>query len=119
MLEGEVSGLELDYRLMGRRIAELRKQRGLTQEKLAERADLTNIYISHIEKCRSIPSLETVVKLCNALGVTPDALLLGASVSSPDYLGNELLQKLEGCTPRQRRLVNGFIDLLRSEEDGG
>lgn len=49
------------------RIAYLRRRKGLTQEQLAERADVTNNYISHIENCRSIPSLETVVKLCGAL----------------------------------------------------
>ncbi|WP_418704038.1 helix-turn-helix domain-containing protein [Anaerotruncus massiliensis (ex Liu et al. 2021)] len=35
----------MDYSLLGRRIAYLRRRKGLTQEQLAERADVTNNYI--------------------------------------------------------------------------
>ena len=49
----------------------------MTQEQLAEKAELSNIYISHIENSRSIPSLETLMKLCSALDITPDEVLLG------------------------------------------
>ena len=107
----------VDYQLLGRRIAQLRRQRNLTQEELAEAADVTNNYISHIENCRSIPSLETVMKLCDALGVTPDTLLLGASTQSPGYLEAEIGRKLAGCTARERRLVNGFLDLLAAQRE--
>ena len=102
----------VDYSLLGRRIAYLRRRKGLTQEQLAERADVTNNYISHIENCRSIPSLETVVKLCGALGVTPDELLLGTSTHEQNYLNSDILRKLEGCTPAYRRVVEGFFALV-------
>ena len=111
--------MQIDYAVFGRRITAIRKKRGLTQEKLAERADVTNNFISHIETCRSIPSLETVVKLCNALDVTPDALLLGTETRSRAYLTQDILRKLEGCTPQERRLVDGFIDLLVAERRRG
>ena len=107
----------MDYSLLGRRIAYLRRRKGLTQEQLAERADVTNNYISHIENCRSIPSLETVVKLCGALGGTPDELLLGTSTHEQNYLNSDILRKLEGCTPAERRLVDGFIDLLVDQRE--
>ena len=111
----------MDYDIIqsGERIRQLRVESGLTQEKLAERADVTNNFISHIETCRSIPSLETVVKLCNALDVTPDALLLGTETRSRAYLTQDILRKLEGCTPQERRLVDGFIDLLVAERRRG
>nr|WP_243150778.1 helix-turn-helix transcriptional regulator [Anaerotruncus sp. 1XD42-93] len=118
-LDWEESFVQIDYAVFGRRIAAIRKKRGLTQEKLAERADVTNNFISHIETCRSIPSLETVVKLCNALDVTPDALLLGTETRSRAYLTQDILRKLEGCTPQERRLVDGFIDLLVAERRRG
>ena len=44
--------MQIDYAVFGRRIAAIRKKRGLTQEKLAERADVTNNFISHIETCQ-------------------------------------------------------------------
>lgn len=59
--------------------------------------------------------LETLMKLCAAMDVTPNELLLGTSQNRTDYLQNEVQQKLTLCTPAQRRLVNRFIDLLLEE----
>ncbi len=55
--------------LLGARIKELRKRRGLTQEKLAEQVDLATNYISLIEVGRTSPSLETMENVARALGV--------------------------------------------------
>ena len=63
--------MAVDYNRIGKRIAELRKSRGMTQASLAEKAEITNNFLSHIERSYSIPSLETLVRICDALGVTP------------------------------------------------
>ena len=107
----------IDYQLLGNRIAQFRKKRKITQEKLAEKAEISNNYLSNIENNHSIPSLETVIKLCNALDITPNELLLGISKSEQRYLSNEILQKLDGCTPREKRIVDGFINLLLQERE--
>ena len=41
--------MEINYALIGKRIRETRKQRGLSAEELAEIADLSTVYISYIE----------------------------------------------------------------------
>ena len=107
----------IDYQLLGNRIAQLRKNRKITQEKLAEKAEISNNYLSNIENNHSIPSLETVMKLCAALDVTPDELLLGTSKTEKHYLSAEILQKLNRCTPREKRLIDGFISLLMQERE--
>ena len=61
--------MAVDYNRIGKRIAELRKSRGMTQASLAEKAEITNNFLSHIERSYSIPSLETLVRICDALGV--------------------------------------------------
>jgi DNA-binding XRE family transcriptional regulator len=54
---------------------ELRKARGLTQEALAEAADLSGNYISDLELGLKVPSLTILVRLSQALQVaTPDLL---------------------------------------------
>ena len=55
--------MKIDYNLLGRRIARLRKERRLTQDKLSEKAEISNNYLSNIENGRSIPSLETLCLL--------------------------------------------------------
>ena len=92
------------HRKFGQRVRYLRKEKGLTQAKLAEKANLTNNYISNIETQHSIPSLETLVKICAALEVTPNDLLLGTVQTSSEYLLQESVEMLSKCTPKERRL---------------
>ena len=44
--------MEINYALIGKRIRETRKQRGLSAEELAEIADLSTVYISYIENAK-------------------------------------------------------------------
>ncbi len=104
--------MEIDYSIIGRRIKEIRKSKHYTQELLAEKADLTNNYISNIENCRSIPSLETLMKLCLALEITPNDVLLGANVSSQGFAENDLSAAFAKCTAPEKRLILDFIDIL-------
>ena len=107
--------MTIDYSAVGKRISLIRKNRGMTQEQLAEKAELSNIYISHIENSRSIPSLETLMKLCSALDITPDEVLLGTKQDMENYLQSDIQKKLILCTPKERRMVSRFIDLLLEE----
>ena len=109
--------MTIDYSAVGKRISLIRKNRGMTQEQLAEKAELSNIYISHIENSRSILSLETLMKLCSALDITPDEVLLGTKQDMENYLQSDIQKKLILCTPKERRMVSRFIDLLLEERE--
>ena len=54
----------------GRRVRELRLALGLTQEQLAERAELHWTYVSGIERARRSPRLHVIEKLARALKVS-------------------------------------------------
>lgn len=54
-------------RKLGARLKEIRKARGLTQEALAEKVDLTPQYLSRLEAGHQSPSVETVARLAEAL----------------------------------------------------
>ena len=64
-----------EAQLFGRRLRELRKEHGLTQEALAEAADLSGNYISELELGLKVPSLTILVRLSQALDVAPPDLL--------------------------------------------
>jgi XRE family transcriptional regulator, regulator of sulfur utilization len=67
-----MSGLCIRF---GSVVRQLREAHSLSQEQLAERADLNRSYIGEIERGSAMPSLATVIKLSSALGVTPSSLL--------------------------------------------
>ena len=53
----------------GHRLARLRKQRKLTQEKLAEAANISVDFISLMERGQRAPSFDTLERLANALNI--------------------------------------------------
>jgi transcriptional regulator with XRE-family HTH domain len=57
------------------RLKSLREQRGLTQTELGTRAGIAAASISHFETGQRLPSLESLVRLADALEVSVDALL--------------------------------------------
>ncbi|MBN6187555.1 helix-turn-helix transcriptional regulator [Aneurinibacillus sp. BA2021] len=56
---------------IGRKIKNLRLKKGLTQEELGERTDLSKGYISQLERDLSSPSLDTFFAILEVLGCTP------------------------------------------------
>lgn len=58
------------YAKLGRQIRALRKQAGMTQSELAEKADLSNNYIGQIERGEAKPTLEILDRIASALCVS-------------------------------------------------
>ena len=56
---------------IGKKIKNLRLKKGLTQEELGERTDLSKGYISQLERDLSSPSIETFFDILEVLGCTP------------------------------------------------
>jgi transcriptional regulator with XRE-family HTH domain len=57
-------------RELAQRIRELRREKKWSQERLAEEADMHRTYLAGIERALRNPSLENLLKIANALGVT-------------------------------------------------
>lgn len=62
---------------VGERIAKLRKNLGLTQEKLAEQADISIQFLVQIEHGKRTMKIGTLRKLCSALSVSADYIING------------------------------------------
>jgi transcriptional regulator with XRE-family HTH domain len=92
---------------MGKRLVARRKQLRLTQEDVAERADVTPQTISTAETGRKALRPENIIKVCTALDISPDYLLLG-SISQDDV--SILSQKVAKLTPAQYRHLEDIID---------
>jgi transcriptional regulator with XRE-family HTH domain len=56
-------------------IKRIRLEQGISQEKLALKANIDRSYMSEVERCLANPSIEALLKIGNALGVTPSELL--------------------------------------------
>lgn len=101
--------MTLDYSLIGKRIKKRRKYQKLTQEQVAEHAEISNQHMSNIERAISIPSTEVIMRLAAALDTTPDEFLVGSS-RWPGEEWKAVADKLRPLDAGQLDLVSSFID---------
>ena len=94
---------DLMYTQLGKRIKQQRILARMTQEKLAEKAGISLSFLGHIERGTRKASLDTVVKICNALKVSPNMLL-------QDSLDGNLLGESTGLSVTHRRLLREIAD---------
>ena len=106
--------MELDYQLIGKRIARRRKELGLKQAEVEEKADITYKYLSTIERAKSIPSTEVIMRLAIALDTTPDAFLVGTARQAGDEWKN-VAELLRGLDEKQLRLARSFLLWLEEQ----
>ena len=106
--------MELDYSEIGKRIARRRKELGLRQVQVCERAGINDKYLSCIERATSIPSLEVIMKLALALDTTPDEFLTGTVRYESDEW-KDIAELLRGMTPKQLQLAKHFLSWLSNE----
>lgn len=105
--------MELDYHLIGGRIARRRKKLKLTQMKVAERADISEQYLSNIERATSIPSTEVIMRLAAALETTPDEFLVGTSRQEERW--KTIAQYLRTMDDRQLDTAERFLAWLSEQ----
>ena len=107
--------MELDYKAIGTRIAQRRKQLGLKQSEVEEAADIGFKYLSNIERGISIPSTEVIMRLALALDTTPDEFLVGTARQGEEGWKDiaELLRPMKG---KQLDLAKNFLTWLREQD---
>lgn len=103
---------------MGQRILERRKQLNMTQETLANLTHLTSQTISYAEMGQKAMRPETMLKICEALGISADYLLRGKILEADTSL---LQQKISTLTPSQYRhleqIIDHFIAAIQEKEE--
>lgn len=104
--------LILEKREIGNRLLALRKRAGLTQLELAEAAGLADRTYADIERGETSMRVETLLRLCRALSVTPDEILTTPEASLTRRR-EDLLTRLDSCLPREQdtalRLLETYL----------
>lgn len=103
----------VDFRLIGKRIKEVRKQQSITQAELAALTDMSDSYISYIETAKKQASLESLVRISNALGITVDELLCGNQLYNPTDYQTDIDLLMEDCSLLERRFIYELISVAK------
>jgi transcriptional regulator with XRE-family HTH domain len=104
-MTGEIITMAINYSRIAEKIRKIRKLKKLTQADLAEMTGFAVSHISHLEIGRKKVSLDALVRIANALGVTVDHLLEGNQIWDDQEYKSELLELLADCTPYEKAVI--------------
>lgn len=109
--------LTLDYKEIGKRIVKRRKELGLKQWQVEEKAEISFGYLSNIERASSILSVEMLMRICYALDTTPNEFLLGAvaEMEDNDYQ-RSITSRVKQMSSKQARMALSMMDWILSQK---
>lgn len=103
----------IDFARIGRKLKEIRISKNLTQEYVANMADVNVSHISNIENNRVKISLPTLVHVCNALDITVDYVLYDEYDHPANVFEMEILHEVRSCTPETQKQIIKIIRALQ------
>lgn len=109
----------MDKSTLGKKLRQIRAEKGYTQQSLAEKAGIGNVYLGEIERGLKMPSLNSFIRIIEALDVSADYILREELSSGKEYIYDEITQKMQNLTPKQRKtasdILNAYLQNLQTE----
>lgn len=102
--------LLFDMMTIGNRLLAARKRLGMTQAEVAERAGLSDRTYADIERGGVNMRIETFLRICQTLSVSPDDILLEEHPSAV-LQQEELLRRLDRCSPAQQETALRLLEV--------
>ena len=100
---------------IGEKIQKLRREKGLSQEALAEKAGISATHMSHIETGNTKLSLPVLVNIAEALSVQTDALLYDTPRFSKTVASEHIQNLLDSCTTEQLYVIIDTLEALQAD----
>lgn len=107
--------MALDYNIIGERLKRARMDKKLTQEKLAEKLDVSIAFLSRIERGSSHISLKRLSQICDILGISEGSILNGSSNNSKTYLSSEFDNLLKGLSSEKQKLIYKIAKIISED----
>ncbi len=101
--------LVLDLKIIGENFYKIRKSKRMTRAEIAERADLSERTYADIERGSVNMRIETVLKICQAMGITPDAVFTNCDSKNEVNL-DCLLERLSFCSEKEQETAMRLLD---------
>lgn len=100
---------------LGERIREIRKVKGLTREQLATRAELSVKFIYEVENGKKGLSVDSLMKIANALSCSCDYILLGETIKEERY--DKIVDMLADFDDKGVEYVAKMLAMMKDTRD--
>ena len=104
---------DLNFEQIGKKLKKIRLSKNLTQEYVANIADVNTSHISNIENSRVKVSLSTIVQICNALTTTVDYVLAEEYTQPSTAIEQEILHELKLCSDDTKEQILKIVKALQ------
>jgi len=111
--------MKLDYKEIGQNIRRRRREKGLLQKALAEKVNISDQHMSHIENGSTQLSLPTLVAIANVLEVDCNTLLGQTLSRSQSTILQQELEKILESTGGDEKKLRLRVELCRLLEQYG
>ena len=99
-----------DFQAIGNKLLTIRKKVGLTQAEVAEAAGLADRTYADIERGSVNMRIETILRICDALHITPDEILTQDNPSA-SLRQDELIARLNACPPKEKETALRLLEV--------
>lgn len=99
---------------IGKRLKEYRSERHLSQKKLSHHTGISQSFISSIKSNKQSPTITTLERICDVLGITIAEFFSRADNAVPDSL-KPLLDNARQLSPAQRESLINFLKSLNRD----
>ena len=99
------------------RVVTLRKQKGWTQQQLADEVGVRVLQIRRYESGASQPTLDAIRGLALALGVTTDELIFAKDERGPDEELRLQFEAITRFTPEEKKIAKAVLESLILKHD--
>ena len=103
--------MNVDYKLIGERIKKVRKSKGITQDALAEKLNVSIGYVSQVERGITKISLDLLGAISSILDCDIAGFITESVTKSSDYMESELLSEIRKLDSKKKKYIIEIIKL--------
>lgn len=104
-----------DLHSIGNNLYKVRKEKGLTQAEVAEKAEISDRTYADIERGSTAMRVNSLLKICAALHITPNDILVTDSVA--EITEQDIADAIKGCSNVEKetalKLLSVYVDSLK------
>ena len=99
-------------KMIGARIQKLRKQKGLTQDELSEKVNISSKYLSSIERGKENPTLNTFISIAEELSVDIEEFFTEIQIEDPKITKEMILSLVDEADEGQLNTIYQILSVI-------
>ena len=101
--------LVFDLKVIGNKLYEIRTKKLMSRAEVAEKANLSDRTYADIERGSVNMRIETILKICEALSITPNDIFVSQEVNV--ITEEKIIESIKKCPPKERETALNLLEV--------